>query len=91
MPFTVETMVAGRKLQIETGRLAKQADGAVFVRYGDTVVLTAAVSEKVAKPDMGFFPLTVEYRERPTPQAGSPVDSSSARAGPARPRSSPPG
>ncbi len=57
-------MVAGRKLQIETGRLAKQADGAVLVRYGDTVVLTAAVSEKVAKPDMGFFPLTVEYRER---------------------------
>lgn len=57
-------MVAGRTLSIETGRLAKQADGAVLVRYGDSVVLTAAVSEKNAKPGQGFFPLTVEYRER---------------------------
>ncbi len=64
MPFKVETTVAGRTLSIETGRLAKQADGAVLVRYGDSVVLTAAVSEKQAKPGQGFFPLTVEYRER---------------------------
>ncbi|HQM41911.1 MAG TPA: polyribonucleotide nucleotidyltransferase, partial [Candidatus Fermentibacter daniensis] len=64
MPFKVETTVAGRTLSIETGRLAKQADGAALVRYGDSVVLTAAVSEKQAKPGQGFFPLTVDYRER---------------------------
>ncbi len=64
MPFKVETMVAGRELSIETGHLAKQADGAVLVRYGDSVVLTAAVSDLEARPGQDFLPLTVEYRER---------------------------
>ncbi|MGY3725340.1 polyribonucleotide nucleotidyltransferase [Granulicatella balaenopterae] len=53
----------GRTLQVETGQLAKQANGAVMVRYGDTVVLTAAVGSKEAK-DTDFFPLTVNYNEK---------------------------
>ena len=53
----------GRPLQVEIGQLAKQANGAVLVRYGDTVVLTAAVGTKQAK-DTDFFPLTVNYEEK---------------------------
>ena len=53
----------GRQLQVEIGQLAKQANGAVLVRYGDTVVLTAAVGTKQAK-DTDFFPLTVNYEEK---------------------------
>jgi len=51
-------------LSLETGKLAKQADGAVVVRYGDTVVLVTAVASKEAEEGLDFFPLTVEYRER---------------------------
>jgi len=67
-PTRVELELAGRTLSIETGKIAKQADGAVMVRYGDTVVLGTAVR---AKPREGidFFPLTVDYREK-TPAAG---------------------
>ena len=54
---------AGRSLQVEIGQVAKQANGAVLVRYGDTVVLTAAVGSKEAK-DTNFFPLTVNYEEK---------------------------
>ncbi|MBS4761452.1 polyribonucleotide nucleotidyltransferase [Carnobacteriaceae bacterium zg-ZUI252] len=58
-----ETMWAGRPLKVEVGQLAKQANGAVLVRYGDTVVLTAVVCSK--KPiDGDFFPLTVNYNEK---------------------------
>ena len=53
----------GRQLTVEIGQLAKQANGAVLVRYGDTVVLTAAVGTKQAK-DTDFFPLTVNYEEK---------------------------
>ena len=53
----------GRQLTVEIGQLAKQANGAVLVRYGDTVVLTAAVCTKQAK-DTDFFPLTVNYEEK---------------------------
>ncbi|MCI1903772.1 MAG: polyribonucleotide nucleotidyltransferase [Enterococcaceae bacterium] len=53
----------GRPLQIEVGQVAKQANGAILVRYGDTVVLTAAVASKEAK-DVPFFPLTVNYEEK---------------------------
>ena len=53
----------GRQLIVEIGQLAKQANGAVLVRYGDTVVLTAAVGTKQAK-DTDFFPLTVNYEEK---------------------------
>ncbi|BAB06126.1 polyribonucleotide nucleotidyltransferase [Halalkalibacterium halodurans] len=54
---------AGRKLTVETGQLAKQANGAVLVRYGDTAVLSTATASKEPK-DLPFFPLTVNYEER---------------------------
>jgi polyribonucleotide nucleotidyltransferase len=55
--------VGGRELVLETGRMARQADGACVVRCGDTAVLVTAVGEAAPRPGMGFFPLTVEYRE----------------------------
>ncbi len=61
--FSVEKEIAGRTLSIETGKLARQADGAVTVRYGDTVVFVAAVSRE-SQEDAGFLALTVEYREK---------------------------
>ncbi len=54
----------GRSIHLETGRLAKQADGAVVARLGDTMVLATAVLAKETRPDQSFFPLTVEYREK---------------------------
>ena len=56
--------LGGRKYTIETGRVAKQADGSVTVRYGDTMILTTAVSMHEAREGVDFFPLTVDYRER---------------------------
>ena len=53
-----------RPITIETGKLAKQADGAVVVRQGDTMLLATVVANKDAKDDMDFLPLTVEYREK---------------------------
>jgi len=61
----VERLINGKPLSIETGHLAKQADGAVLVRYGDTVVLATVVSSD-PRPGTDFFPLTVDYRERPS-------------------------
>ncbi|KCZ49619.1 MULTISPECIES: polyribonucleotide nucleotidyltransferase [unclassified Hyphomonas] len=55
---------AGRTLTIETGQVARQADGAVMVTYGDTVLLATAVFAKEAKPGQDFFPLTVNYQEK---------------------------
>ncbi len=55
--------IAGRTLTIETGRMAKQAHGSVYVQYGDTAVLVAVCSA-TARPDIDFFPLTVDYREK---------------------------
>ncbi|MFN4309747.1 MAG: polyribonucleotide nucleotidyltransferase [Ferrovibrio sp.] len=59
-----ELMWGGRKLVIETGKIARQADGAVMVTYGDTIVLCTAVAAKQAKPGQDFFPLTVNYQEK---------------------------
>src|SRR5262245_18851365 len=59
----VETTFAGRKLVIETGRMAKQAAGSAIVTFGDTLVL-AAVTVADTKSDKDFFPLLVEYREK---------------------------
>ncbi len=59
-----ETEFAGKKLTIETGKLAFLADGAVTVRYGDTVVLATAVVAREPKPDQDFFPLLIDYEER---------------------------
>ncbi len=64
MPYSAEIELGGRLLTIETGKVAKQASGAVTVRYGDTVVLVAAVASQIAKTDLDFFPLTVDYREK---------------------------
>lgn len=52
-----------RELTVETGKVAKQADGAVIVRYGDTMILVTAVSSNTPRENVDFFPLTVEYRE----------------------------
>ncbi len=60
----VEREIGGRTLSIETGRIAKQAHGAVLVQYADTVVLVAATTAPPRFEDIDFFPLTVEYREK---------------------------
>src|ERR687889_2185219 len=59
-----ELIWAGRKLVLETGKMARQADGAVVATYGETTVLATVVSEKQPKPGFDFFPLTVNYQER---------------------------
>ncbi|HSI87745.1 MAG TPA: polyribonucleotide nucleotidyltransferase [Pyrinomonadaceae bacterium] len=55
--------LGGEDLIVESGRVAKQADGSVVIQYGETMVLVTAVSMKTAKEGLDFFPLTVEYRE----------------------------
>jgi polyribonucleotide nucleotidyltransferase len=62
--YRKELMWGGRRLVLETGRLARQADGAVLASYGETTVLCAVVAMKVAKPGQDFFPLTVNYQEK---------------------------
>lgn len=62
--FKKELEWGGRKLSIETGKMARQANGSVLVRYGDTVVLCTAVAAKEAAPDASFFPLSVHYQEK---------------------------
>ncbi len=64
MIYEVRRDIAGRTLKIETGRLAKQANGAVLVSYGDTVVLVTACASKEPRSGIDFFPLTVDYEER---------------------------
>ena len=54
----------GRDLVLETGRIARQADGAVFASWGETTVLATVVAAKAAKPGIDFFPLTVHYQEK---------------------------
>ncbi|HEX8068874.1 MAG TPA: polyribonucleotide nucleotidyltransferase [Pyrinomonadaceae bacterium] len=62
--YLKETIRVGdRDLTVETGKIAKQADGSVIIRYGDTVLLCAAVSSNSPREGIDFFPLTVEYRE----------------------------
>jgi polyribonucleotide nucleotidyltransferase len=62
--FRKELDWGGRKLILETGKIARQADGAVMARYGDTIVLCTVVGVKGAKPGQDFFPLTVNYQEK---------------------------
>jgi polyribonucleotide nucleotidyltransferase len=64
MPHKVTIPLGGQEISIETGRFAKQADGAVTIQLGETVILTAAVAASKAKPGQDFFPLTVDYREK---------------------------
>src|SRR5919107_1236957 len=62
--YLKESIKLGEKeLTVETGRVAKQADGSLVIRYGDTMLLVAAVSAPTAREGIDFFPLTVEYRE----------------------------
>ncbi|HEY5648515.1 MAG TPA: polyribonucleotide nucleotidyltransferase, partial [Nitrospiria bacterium] len=60
----VEVEIGGKRLILETGRMAKLADGAVLSRYEDTVVLATAVSSRVAREGVDFLPLTVDYQEK---------------------------
>ncbi len=62
--YSVEEVIGKERLIIETGKMAKQADGAVTVRYGDTMVLVTAVMSKEIREGENFLPLTVEYQER---------------------------
>ncbi|MEK6684196.1 MAG: polyribonucleotide nucleotidyltransferase [Nitrospirota bacterium] len=64
MVHQVELEVRGKQLVLETGRMAKLADGAVMARYGDTVVLATAVASKVARSGVDFLPLTVDFQEK---------------------------
>jgi len=59
-----QMQLGGRQLTIETGKLAKQANGAVLVRYGDTAVLVSATASTDPREGIDFFPLTVDYEER---------------------------
>ncbi len=63
MIYTVDIDLGGRTITLETGRMAKQANGAVVVRSGDSVVLVSACAAPEPKPGAAFFPLTVDYRE----------------------------
>ena len=62
--YTKEIEWGGRTLKLETGQIARQADGAVLATYGDTVVLCTAVGARSVKPGQDFFPLTVNYQEK---------------------------
>src|SRR2546423_5355036 len=64
MAERVVAQVGGKGIIIETGKSAKQADGAVTVQLGETIVVVAAVAATGAKPGQDFFPLTVDYREK---------------------------
>ncbi|MCK5322957.1 MAG: polyribonucleotide nucleotidyltransferase, partial [Desulfobulbaceae bacterium] len=64
MVLREEIEIGGRTLTIETGRLAKQANGSALITYGDTVVLVTATAAKEARENVDFLPLTVEYQER---------------------------
>jgi polyribonucleotide nucleotidyltransferase len=63
MAHTVEIDLHGKKITLETGKIAKQANGSVVVRSGDSVVLVTACASESPKPGANFFPLTVDYRE----------------------------
>lgn len=71
---TFSTELGGRPLTIEIGQLAKQANGAALIRYGDTAVLATVVASKQPK-DLDFFPLTVNYEEKLYAAGKSQVDS----------------
>ncbi len=59
-----EIEIAGKKISIETGKIARQADGAIIAQCGETVVLATAVGAKKVNPDMDYFPLSVNYQEK---------------------------
>ena len=83
----LEIDFSGRELSLETGRLAKQAHGAVLAQYGETVVLATVVSAYDARPNIDFLPLTVDYQERTFAAGKIPAAFSSARAVPPKKKS----
>src|SRR5438105_11949625 len=64
MPEKITAALGDKQITIETGKLAKQADGAVTVQLGETIVVVAAVAATNPRPGQEFFPLTVDYREK---------------------------
>ena len=62
--ITTDFLVGGRTLALETGKMARQANGSVVVRYGDTVVLVTVVASREPRENADFFPLTVDVEER---------------------------
>ena len=78
--YRKEITWGGKLLTFETGKIARQADGAVMVTYGGTTVLCTAVGATSAKPGIDFFPLTVNYQEKVLQQAGSLVAFSKEKA-----------
>src|SRR6266436_2892451 len=72
MVNTFEVDLNGRKITLETGKMAKQANGAVVVRSGDAVVLVTACANEEPKAGAAFFPLTVDYREYTYPRERIP-------------------
>ena len=63
-PISVSLNAGGKELSIETGKMARQADGAVVVRHGDCMILATVVASKEPKPGQSFFPLSVDYQEK---------------------------
>ena len=62
--ITKSIITGGKEISVETGKLAKQADGSVVLRMGDTMILATVVSSQDAKEGVDFLPLTVDYREK---------------------------
>jgi len=60
----IEIDIRGKKFTLETGKIAKQADGAVIAQYGDTLVLATVVADKIERKGLNFFPLTMDYQEK---------------------------
>ena len=75
--FSME--LAGRTLTVEVGRVAKQANGAAFMHYGDTVVLSTATASDKPRDGIDFFPLSVEYEEKLYSVGKIPADSQRER------------
>ena len=82
MSRKLEIDLAGRRLSLETGRLAKQAHGSVLAQYGDTVVLATVTSAYEGRDKVDFLPLTVDYVEKTFAAGKSPAVFSSARDAP---------
>ena len=82
----VETKIGRENLVIETGRMARQANGAVLVQYGGTMVLATSVCSKGFREGVDFFPLTIEYQEKTYAAGRSQADTLSEREGRLRKR-----
>ena len=82
-PVRKEFQFGGHRVVLETGKIARQATGAVMATMGDTVVLCTVVANPKPNPNQDFFPLTVTTRRSSTPPARSRVDSCAAKDDPA--------